>query len=491
MKFFAAVFAHETSSFSPIPTSRRSFEVSGTYRRPGPDADLKTLEEQGRGSAYGEWIRLARERGHNIALGTMTSTGPSGRTVKADYESLRDEILSDLKAAMPVDAVLLMLHGAQMAVGYDDCEGDLISRVRQIVGKHAPIGAELDLHCNISRTMLDSATVIMACKEYPHTDFADRAVDLFALIEGAGLGRIKPVMSFERVPMLNLFFTTREPMRSFVDRTTAMEGKDKILSVTLCHGFSSADIADASASVIVVTDNDPERGAKLASQLGHEFYGMKVTAGPQTLSVAASLDEAMAASPGKPVVIADGSDNPGAGAAGDSTFILKAMLERGVRNAALAMIWDPVAVQLASDAGVGAKLEMRIGGKVGPMSGEPLDVEAEVIGLAENPMQIAFSGQKDSPIGRSAAIRVKGIDIVLNSRRTQTFSPECLSELGIDPHGKKILVVKSNQHFYARFAPIAQRVIYCDAPGTSSNDLRRRPYRNLKRPIWPLDDVTY
>jgi microcystin degradation protein MlrC len=171
MKVFLAAMAHEASSFSPIPTNRASFEKS-MYFRPGSDAPPEKWIARVGGSAYGEWVRLALERGHTVAAGLGTVAGPSAPTRRADYEALRDELLEDLRAAMPVDMVLLFLHGAQMAEGYDDCEGDVIRRVREIVGPETPIGVELDLHCNITQEMTDHATAIMACKEYPHTDFA-------------------------------------------------------------------------------------------------------------------------------------------------------------------------------------------------------------------------------------------------------------------------------------------------------------------------------
>ncbi|MBV9558403.1 MAG: M81 family metallopeptidase, partial [Pseudolabrys sp.] len=261
MKVFVASHAHETSSFSPIPTSRQSFEPG--YFHPTRETPVEVALERGKGSAYNEWVRLAHEKGYDIALGPAGGAGPSGRTVKADYEAMRDEILERLRESIPVDMALFFLHGSQMAVGYDDCEGDLLARARAMVGPDVPIGVELDLHCNITQAMLTNATIVLACKEYPHTDFADRARDLFALIEDAARGVTKPVMSFCRVPMLNLFFTTVEPMRSLVDQTAALEGRDGVLSVTLCHGFSSADMSDTSASVIVVTDGARERGDAL------------------------------------------------------------------------------------------------------------------------------------------------------------------------------------------------------------------------------------
>ncbi len=489
MKVFIAAMAHEASSFSPIPTNRASFEKS-MYFRPGSSAPPAQWIERVSGSAYGEWARLALERGHTIAPGLATVAGPSAPTCRRDYEALREELLDDLRAAMPVDMALLFLHGAQMAEGYDDCEGDVIRRVREIVGPETPIGVELDLHCNITQEMTDNATVIMACKEYPHTDFAAVGCQLFEIMEATAQGRSRPVMAFQRVPMLNLFFTTRQPMRDLVDRTAAMEGKDGVLAVSLTHGFTSADSPHTGAGVLVITENDNELAQRTALALGREFFALREVGGPPTRPIQETIDAALAHSEPGPVVIADGADNPGAGAAGDSTFILRALIEGNVSNAAVAMLWDPVAVQFCCDAGVGARLPLRIGGKVGRMSGDPLDVEAQVTAVNEAPLQYGFAGRKDSGFGPAAAIRVGGVDIVLASRRTQVMSPDVFSELGIDPRERKILVVKSNQHFYARFAPIAATVLYAEAPGTAANNVRERTYRRLNRPIWPLDEVS-
>ncbi|HRD27047.1 MAG TPA: M81 family metallopeptidase [Caulobacter sp.] len=487
MRFFIGGLVHETSSFSPIPTSMRKFHAS----RPAPGASMEELQKLGGASVYGQWVKRAAEQGHTIAGGPVFSAGPSGLTVQADYEALRDELLESLRSAGPVDGVLLFLHGAQMAVGYRDCEGDVLARARAIVGPTTPIGVELDLHCNISEAMLANATILMACKEYPHTDFGDRAIELFDLIAATAAGRIRPVTSFVRAPMLNLFFTTEQPMRGLVDLTVAMEGKGSVLTTTLAHGFSSADIPEAAASVIVVTDNAREEGDRIAQGLARLFFSLREIGGPKALDVDAVLDAALAEPEGRPVVIADGSDNPGGGAAGDSTFLLRRMLERGVTNAGLAMIWDPTAVKLAMTAGPGARLPMRIGGKTSPMSGDPVDAEVEVLAVHEDPKQIGFSGEKTLGFGAAAALRVGGVDVIVNSYRVQTLSLECFTELGVDPLSKRILVVKSNQHFYAHYAAIAQKVLYSDAPGTTSLNVARRPYRNLARPIWPLDDVAF
>jgi microcystin degradation protein MlrC len=199
------------------------------------------------------------------------------------------------------------------------------------------------------------------------------------------------------------------------------------------------------------------------------------------------LDQALAITVG-PVVMADRADNAGGGAPGDSTYLLKALLDRRVDNAALAMIWDPVAVEFCFDAGVGATLEMRIGGKTCRFSGEPLDVTATVTRLAKNPDQEALGTR--APLGPSAAIRVDGIDVVLNSIRQQTFSTDCFTQLGIDPSRRRIVVVKSTQHFHASFASIAKEIIYVDAPGLLSTNYLQFPYKKMRRPMVPFDAVT-
>jgi microcystin degradation protein MlrC len=486
MKVFIAALAHETNSFSPIPTSLDSFRENILFR-PGNDPGCNP---EGAFVGYADFVRIARERGHAAVLGIAAWAQPSGPTVKADYETLRDEILADLGRALPVDAVLLMLHGSQMAVGYDDCEGDLLSRVRDLVGERVAIGVELDLHCNITETMMRAATAIVACKEYPHTDFPERARELYDIIERTVQGRIAPKMRRRRVPMLSKFHTTRDPMRSFLARVKAMEGRNGVLSISLCHGFLWSDMPDAGASVILVTEGDREEHDTLLDALAEEFFSLRNEVYGRYLSIPVALDRALA-QPKGPVIIADVSDNPGGGAPGDSTFLLQALLERGVRDAAVAMIWDPMAVEVAMRAGAGAQIPMRIGGKSGRCSGPPLDVDAEVRAVAANPTQQGLEPHRREALGAAAAIRVDGVDVVLNSRRQQSFSPDCFTELGIDPSRKRILVVKSAQHFHRFFAPVASTILYCDAPGALQNNLAALPFRKLARPIWPLDAIDW
>ncbi|MBZ0290367.1 MAG: M81 family metallopeptidase, partial [Anaerolineae bacterium] len=323
MKFFTACLATETNTFSPMPTSEKSFFVArhGDYSTYPPYKD----------SVVALFCKLATARGWEVAESLIANAEPAGKTLKKVYEKFRDEILAELRQAVPVDAVLLDLHGAMVADGYDDCEGDLIAAVRQIVGPDVPVGVELDLHCHITDKMVSNATAIITYKEYPHTDFADRAVELFNLIADTVEGKVKPTMGVFDCRMIGLFYPTQEPMKSYVAKMKALEGKDGVLSVSLAHCFPWGDVPDLGAKTLVVTDNNPGQAAQLAEQLGRELYAMRDTVYPRYLGIDAALDEALAV--GKsPVVLADVSDNSGGGAPGDSTFVLKRLLERKIEN---------------------------------------------------------------------------------------------------------------------------------------------------------------
>jgi microcystin degradation protein MlrC len=284
--------------------------------------------------------------------------------------------------------------------------------------------------------------------------------------------------------MLEMLPTSKQPMRGFVDRIKALEGKDGVLSISVIHCFGAADVADMGIKVLVITDNQPQKGAALAEQLGRELFALRGTTGHQMLDIDTSIDVALAIE-GGPVVLADVWDNPGGGTAGDATTVLRRFLERGIENAAFGTIWDPMAVRLCIAAGEGAIMPLRFGGKAAPHSGQPMDAEVTITKVV--PRAIQHFRDSVVPLGDSAAIRVGGIDVVLNSNRAQAFEPDLFSNLGIDPLKRKMLVVKSANHFYGAFSKIAKKVIYIDAGGPYPGDPRKVAYRKIRRPIWPLD----
>ncbi len=479
MRMFAASIGTETNTFSPIPTALESFHES-FYAAPGQHPDDAKL------CTAPLWVarRRAAAEGWTLVEGSCSFAEPAGLVSRAAYETLRDEVLGQLRAAMPLDAVVLGLHGAMVADGYDDCEGDLIARVREIVGAQVPIGVELDPHCHMTQKRVAHATLIVCFKEFPHTDFVARGEEVVELTLQAARGRIKPVMSLCDCRMIGSFPTTMQPMRGFVDRISALEGHDGVLSVSIAHCFPYADVPEMGARILVVTDNQRAQGDRLARALADEFFAMRGKTQPDFHSPDEAIDIALQG--GGPVVVADPSDNPGGGAPGDSTVILRRLIERGVTGAALAPIWDPMAVRLCFMAGCGAQLRLRFGGKTAPTSGQPIDALVTVRKLVREATQTFVDAKM--PLGDSAAIEFDGIEVVLITKRNQALGSDLLTAMGVGIADKTIVVVKSTNHFHAAFAPFARRILYCDSGGPIPRDHRMVPYTRLQRPIWPLDE---
>ncbi len=483
MRIFTASLATETNTFSPVPTDRASFEMA-FYAAPGKHPETPTLCS----SPMVALRRRAVAEGLTVIEGTATWAEPGGLVQRKAYEDLRDEILGQLRAALPVDAVILGLHGAMVAQGYDDCEGDLLERVRKIVGPDIVVASELDPHSHLTEKRVAAADILATFLEFPHTDFYERGEHVVELGLAAARGNIRPVISTFDCRMIAVLPTSREPMRSFVDRLKALQGKDGVLSVSVIHGFMAADVPEMGTRIIVVTDNDRAKGDALAERLGMELFAMREKTVMAMVNADDGIDRAFAvrkANPAKPAVVADVWDNPGGGVPGDGTFVLKNLIERGHGKIGVATIWDPIAVTFCHAAGEGATIQLRFGGKAGPQAGEPVDAKVKVLKAAAEGWQ-SF-GPSRVTLGATALIRIEGteIDVILNTNRTQTFEPDIFSNLGIDPLSKDILLVKSTNHFYAGFEPIAAEIIYVNAPSSYPSDPRTTNYTKLDRPIWP------
>ncbi|WP_448955110.1 M81 family metallopeptidase [Labrys neptuniae] len=477
MRIFIAGMDTETNTFAPIPTGYDSFAEMGIARG---DATSRALNEPS--CQLYVWRERGEADGHTIIESLCVCAEPGGVTVRKVYEDFRDEILSELKASLPVDAVMLALHGAFVAEGYDDTEGDLLAHVRAIVGPEIPVGAELDLHCHITDAMVTNATAIVAYKEYPHTDIMDRAAELYRIIVDTVEGRVRPTMALYDCRMINTFRVQEQPMRGFVDEMSAAEAEDAILSVSLGHGFPHGDVPDVGAKMLVVTDNDMSLAKATAERFGRKLFEQRDALAPGFLSIDEALDMALA-EPDGPVVIADTSDNAGGGAPGDSTYILQRMLERGVTNAISAMYWDPIAYRFCKEAGVGATIDLRLGGKAGRLSGEPMDLRVTIRAIGQGLTQ--RFGTMPWPLGDAVWVTAEGIDLIVNTQRTQVFHPDCMTALGLDPATRRIVVVKSNYHFQAGFAPIAGKILFCAPPGVTQPDFAAIPYVKMTRPYWP------
>ena len=479
MRVFFGALGTETNTFAPLPTGLASFRERDYHPAGSHPAKPTFLSAP---------LHILRDRsasdGFTLIEGMIAAAQPSGITTRFAYETLRDELLRDVKAALPLDLIVLGMHGAMVADGYDDCEGDTLERIRAIVGPDVVIGAELDLHAHLSPLMVVKADLLVLYKEYPHTDVHARAKELVDLCFAKLSGRIAPVAALVDCEMIVPIHTTREPGQSIVKRIQALEGKGGILSVSIAHGFATGDVPDMGTKVLVYSDGDAAKAQTLCRELADELIAMREQLRIPFLSIDDALDEALAFDDA-PVVMADRPDNPGSGAAGDATFVLSRLLERGVVNAALGPMWDPMAVKMATDAGVGAKLMLRIGGKTSPYSGNPVDLMCEVKSLKAEMTMTGLSGGPTS-LGNCALVSAQGIEIVLTSTRNQAINIDLFTQLGVELQSKKIVIVKSAQHFYASFSKIAKHVIYMGGKGAATPDWDTFTYHKVKKPRWPL-----
>lgn len=483
MRLFSATIATETNTFSPLPTSLDAYKES-VFLRPGEhptDAPRMCTAP----------LFVARQRaaaeGFTLIEGSCFAASPAGTTNRADYEFMRNEVLAQLKAALPLDGVLFGLHGAMVAHGYDDVEGDILERTRAIVGPECVIGVELDPHCHLTVKRVRLADVTVLYKEFPHTDVVERAEDVLTLVLRTIRKQIRPTTSLYDCRQIGSYPTTLPLMRAFVDKMAAMEGKDGVLSISIGHCFPYADVPELGGRILVITDNDEAKADRLASEIGREFVAMRGRTAPDYLLADEGIAAALAFN-ASPVVLADPADNAGGGAPSDNTSILRRLIQRNVEGAALGPIWDPIAVRLCFDAGLGAQFPLRFGGKIGPTSGQPVDAVVSVAALQRDCWQ-SF-GPTQVPLGDCAAIRIGGVEVVLISNRTQALGLELFRNLGIEPTERTLVVVKSTNHFMAAFGPIARKVIYVDSDGPLSRDYRKIPYSKVNRPIWPLDEQT-
>ena len=487
MRFFIAMMSHETNTFSPLPTDRAQFEARD-LRYGG-----EILEAyRNTGTCLGGMIEGAQARGVTLVPSLAVAASPAGRVTKEFYHETKDRLLADLRAAGRLDGVLLDLHGAMVVEGLDDGEGDLLAAVRATVGE-VPVAVTLDLHANVTQAMTRAATLIHGYKTYPHIDMDARGREAAERLADVVAGRLRPTVAFRQPPMLPPIagqLTARGPMRRLYDMAEAMERRPGVVSISIFAGFPLADIHDAGLSVYVCTDGDQALADTLADELAATAWEHRREFLHQAIGAREAIARARAL-PGRPVILADIADNTGGGAAGDTTEILRELLRVGARETTVACLWDPQAAAACVRAGVGATVTLEVGGKVDPSHGAPVTVTGRVRTLSDGrfvhkgPMMRGLEGR----LGPTAVLDVNDLKIILISLRWQTLDPEMLRVVGIDPAAEKIVVVKSSVHYRAAFEPIAHEIIEVDAPGLSSSNLTRFAFANVRRPIFPLDEL--
>ncbi|HET9015472.1 MAG TPA: M81 family metallopeptidase [Thermomicrobiaceae bacterium] len=484
--------AQETNTFQWEPTTLTDFQKGSSHVYRGD----QILALDGTGTIYGGIVAEARKLGVELIPTTYAQAVPGGRVSREAFETFKAEILDGIRKAMPVDGVLLGIHGAMALEHNDDGEGPLITAVRELVGPEVPIVTPLDLHTNLSDEMMEEATAFVGYKEYPHIDTAETGARALQILVQTVRGEVTPTMAATHVPLIapnqSMVTTWQSPLKTAIDRTREMERDPKVLAATVLGGFPFSDVPFTSVSTIVVTDNDPVLARQYADELARICWDLREDFTIHPTPIADAIAEAMAGEPGSVYVLADISDSGASGTAGDGTAVLKGLLAADAKSAAVAQIMDRAAVDACIAAGVGATVTLSVGGKHDTHHGEPVEVTGKVRLIHEGSFPILgpMGAGTWASRGRTVVLEIggrDGIELQLTDLRGHPSDLNFFRAFGIEPTRRRILVLKSAAHFRAAFEPIATKVIEVDAPGISSPRLDTFDYRNLRRPIYPLD----
>ena len=480
-RILIAEFKHETNSFSPAPADLQSYKNKSLLF--GEDV-IRVYEKAE--NEIGGFLKVFKglEDFELIPCIGFNAT-PSGPVTKEVYELATDSICSMLKEQGPFDGVLLALHGAMVSDVTPDGEGTLLEKIRGIVGKDVPVISSLDLHTNCTKKMAENATALIPFREYPHVDTHRTAILAAELMRDTLRGLVDPKMGYCRIPyLLPLFPTDFEPMKSYNEKAVDFGEQENVLTVRITHGFFPADIEEMGMSVVVITDGDREKADAVANAFAKELWDNRNTLVRDFAELDEALDDALKTAEnagGKPVVIGDASDNTGAGALGDTTHILRRVLERKMTGFAFGPMVDAESAKKCFEAGIGNQVDLMLGGWSDPaFSGGPVRVAGKVITLCDGYYRNIDEMDRGvlQNLGLSAVVETAGNLVVISTHPVQPLDVAAFLRFGIVPSQQKVLVVKSAVHYRASFGKIAAKLIDVNVPGYAVPQPYGLPYQH-------------
>jgi microcystin degradation protein MlrC len=431
------------------------------------------------------FVPAAEAAGWELVPTIWCAASPSAHVTKDAYERVAKMIVDGLKAAGSIDAVYLDLHGAMVAEHLDDGEGEILKRVRKVIGKDLPLVVSLDLHANVTPQMVEQADALIAYRTYPHVDMAGTGRAAARHLARLLRTKQKLAKAFRQLPFLipiSWQCTNDQPAKGIYQRLAAMQN-DAVPTLSFAPGFPAADFPDCGPSVFAYgnTHADADAAADEVTKLivGHESdFDGRIFTPDEGVRHAMQL----ATRARKPIIIADTQDNPGAGGDSDTTGMLRALVRNNAKRAAIGVIYDPASAKAAHAAGLGATITLALGGK----SGIPGDAPYKETFLVENLSDGKFVapgpyyGGRDMEMGPSAALRIGDVRVVVSSHKAQLADQSMYRYVGIEPTEQAILVNKSSVHFRADFEPIAERLLICAAPGAMPADTAALPWTRLR-----------
>lgn len=484
---------HETHSFAETRTTLADFEDQSLHY-----GDDIISAMSGTRSAIGGMLAGAEEHDWTLLPAAYGAAMPNGVVGEDAYETILHELLNRLETALPLDGVLLALHGAMVTDDHVDPESHILEQVRGIVGPTTPIVVELDMHGNISAETVELADVLVAFDTNPHIDPHARGVETTTILDAIMRGDIRPTAAYSHPPIMlapQATGTDDLPLRAVHERAADMEAEDAVVCISVMAGFAYADTPFTGASIIVTTDADQPLAEQYAQELADLLMEHRDAALPEFLSPRDAVERAARSHDG-PIILVDSADNIGGGTPGDGTDGLRAMLDAGVEDGTIVLA-DPEAVATCWDAGEGADVTLDVGGKTDNWHGTPVTVTGTVKRRSDGVFECelpdnhfaSFYGNTIH-MGRTVWLRAEGVNIILTERKTPPFDLAQLRGVGVIPEEQQMIVVKSAVAYRAAYLPIAADVIEMDTAGLCSANLSRFPYERVPRPIFPLDELT-
>jgi microcystin degradation protein MlrC len=481
---------HETHSFMEQRTTLADFAAQSLHL-----GDDMIMSMRGSRTGIGGMIDRAIEYSWQLLPTLYAAAMPAGLVTADAYRELLGELTEGLAQRMPIDGLLLALHGAMVAEGELDAEAEIVARLRAIVGNAVPIVVLLDMHGNISPRLVELADVLLAYDTNPHIDVYARGLEASEIMARSLRRELRPTAAYARPALLlpaQSTGTEAAPLALVHARAAEIEAEDDVICVAVMAGFAYADTPFTGPSIIVTTDAQPELAAAYANELSAILFEQRSESLPRFLPPEEAVLLAKNQERG-PVILVDSADNIGGGTTGDGADALAAMLAHEVREGAIVLA-DPEAVAICWRAGKAAEVTLVVGGKVDGWHGQPIKVTGSVRALSDGVFECeladnhfaAFYGDTVH-MGRSAWLRVAGVNILLTERKTPPMDLAQLRHIGIIPEAQSMIVVKSAVAYRAAYMPIASATIEMDSAGLCSANLSRFPYRHLKRPVFPLD----
>lgn len=477
-------FQHETNTFGPSKAGLDAFTSPGSW----PALVTGTLlfeAVKGINISVAGFIEQAQDLGHELLPTSWAAASPSAHVTDEAYEHICGLILHGIEAALPADAIYLCLHGAMATETYEDGEGELLRRVRALVGANILILASLDLHANVTPEMVSRADGLDAYRTYPHIDMADTGARVARRLDTLLKSGRKPVHAFEQIPFLMPLVrqcTMAEPAAGLYAMIPELEAEHSV-SMSFATGFPATDIYHCGASVFAYGDDDANVKQSV-KQLVEAICAKEENFAAALPDPDAAVREAVriAATADRPVIIADVQDNSGGGANSDTTGLLRALVNNGAEGAAIGLLVDAESAQAAHKAGEGAEIRLALGGKSRVPGDAPFDGTFVVEALSNGEFTATgpFYSGSHMRLGPSARLSINGVQVLIASRKVQMADRMMYRFLGIEPEQMKILVNKSSVHYRADFAPIAAEIIECASPGPVLADPAALPWKHLR-----------